>query len=80
MERRRDKHWPVAGGILAYGRDSSSMEPELELEHGAVKRAATRAERQRRSWGKDAEWAISCGVPAIVRSSYDSEKQIMIWE
>jgi hypothetical protein len=56
------------------------MEPELELEHGAVKRAATRAERQRRSWGKDAEWAISCGVPAIVRSSHDSKKQIMIWE
>lgn len=49
MERRRDKHWPVAGGILAYGRDSSSMEPKLELEleqeQGAVKRAATRAER-----------------------------------
>ena len=48
MERRRDKHWPVAGGILAYGRDSS-MEPELELEleleQGAVKGAATRAER-----------------------------------
>ena len=40
------------------------MEPELEQEHGAVKRAATRAERQRRSWGKDAEWVISCNVPA----------------
>jgi hypothetical protein len=34
-----------AGGILACGRDSSSMEPELELEQGAVKRAATRADR-----------------------------------
>lgn len=56
------------------------MEPQLELEQeqGTVKRAATRAERWRRSWGKDAEWVISCGILAIIRSSHDSKKQIMI--
>ena len=49
IECRRDKHWPVREAFLACGRDSSSMELELELEldqeQGAVKRAATRAER-----------------------------------
>lgn len=58
------------------------MEPELEQEQeqGAVKEQL-RGQKDRGGRGvKTPSGQFLCGVPAIIRSSHDSKKQIMIWE